>query len=1040
MPDMLRSDQTDILSNQKLSMRLVIHHKFLFLAVLAASVMLVVMTLASSLTASMMAEGAQSTLIGVHKAYPGLLLLEMLLLLLLAGVAYVLTSETDKEQQLLDQFRILDDFAGFAIAVDQSGIVLYLNRAATSLLGQRSSGFMLGIHIDEIASLNRKEALHDATSPGFFGHICKRTPWYGECVLSFHGKQVVQADLHACGMFDTGGTLSGYLLTFSDNRARKSAERQKIKEQQLQTRTLELSRSFLSAKGISHSYQVMLDLFMLATDSEFGFVGEVMKDDDSTEEYVHVGAITNIAWNQATRDLYRPSGMIFRGLNTLWGRVITTKQPVISNSPATDPRRKGLPDGHPPLHCFLGIPFMSGDRIVGMIGLANNPDGYDEGMVRYLEPTISVCAHLIAGEQMRIASQRLSDNYRNLLNEAPIMYLYVGSRKDGFPILECNAKFIEMVGGSHDDIVGNGVMEYLYDSPNKSLIGNSIDGTDNTAPHDRCQWRGKDGRLVTTQFTVVSEMDEDGNFLHAKIMLVDLSNYLSALATADNTAKEFFHIIEAVHTPILVTNQYGLITHWNTQMEELTGAVADSALGTDVRLVNMGLLQRDKFNDHISKALQGHEFQGLSFELIDAAGKNQHLFLSITPRFSHEGQQNGVVMIGQVMTRYLNDMSERYYLQKMETIGQLTGGIAHDFNNLLTVILGNVEYLEQIVDTTADADLKLALEDARSAARDGASLVSTLLSFARRKTVRNNVFELKSAINAVLGLATRTLGEKIKLVVDNEAEVSLNIDRAMLESSILNILINARDAMDSEGSIRVETHLCKFSDDDAESNPHDIAPGQWAVISVADEGVGMDAKTQKLAIEPFFTTKPEGKGTGLGLSMTYGFIAQCGGRLKIDSQPGKGSVITIYLPLQDESASHNEVLAIDNANAGSRRLAGRRILLVEDDSRVRNNAYRILKNEGCAVTSCENAELALEQLEKSTFDALFSDIVMPGKLDGRTLATLVGKLYPELPVLLTTGYDKVGENKLQGEFALLAKPYSGEQLIGRLQALVDRDY
>ncbi len=1021
-------------------MRLVIHHKFLFLAVLAASVLLVVLTLASALTASVMAAGAKSTLIEVHIAYPGLLLLEALLVLLLGGIAYVMTSKPDKEQQLLDQFRILDDFAGFAIAVDQDGVVLYLNRAATSLLGQRSPGFLLGTHIDEIATLTRKETQHDVAGPGFFSHISKHTPWQGECMLAFRGKHAVQADLHACGVFDNGGNLSGYLLTFTDNRSRKSAERQKIKEQQLQSRTLELSRSFLSADGISQSYQVMLDLFMFATNSEFGFVGEVMKDDDTGEEYVHVGAITNIAWNQATRDLYRPSGMIFRGLNTLWGRVITTKQPVISNSPATDPRRKGLPQGHPPLHRFLGIPFMSGGKIVGMIGLANNPDGYDDGMVRYLEPTISVCAKLIAGDQMRMASQRLSDKYRNLLNEAPIMYLYVGSRKDGFPILDCNAKFIEMVGGDHDGIVGNGVMEYLYDSPNKSLIGNFIDGKDNGAPHDRCQWRGKDGRLVTTQFTVVSEMDEDGNFLHAKIMLVDLSNYLSALATADNTAKEFFQIIEAVHTPILVTDQHGLITHWNTQIEELTGTAADAALGSDVRVVNFGLLQRDKFNDHISKALQGHEFQGLPFELIDAAGKNQHLFLSITPRFSHEGHQNGMVMIGQVMTRYLSDMSEHFYLQKMETIGQLTGGIAHDFNNLLTVILGNLEYLEQIIDTSSDADLKLALEDARSAARDGASLVTTLLSFARRKAMTNNVFELKSVIDAVLGLAVRTLGEKIKLVVDNAVDVSLNIDRAMLESSILNILINARDAMDGEGSIRIKTDLCKFTDGYTENNPHDIAPGQWAVISISDEGVGMDAKTQKLAIEPFFTTKPEGKGTGLGLSMTYGFVAQCGGHLKIDSQPGKGCVITIYMPLPDEGASQNDLPAIGNVTAGSRRLAGRRILLVEDDNRVRNNAYRILKNEGCEVTSCENAEVALEQLETSTFDVLFSDIVMPGKLDGRTLATLVGKLYPELPVLLTTGYDKVGENKLQGEFALLAKPYSGEQLVERLQAIIERNY
>jgi signal transduction histidine kinase len=377
------------------------------------------------------------------------------------------------------------------------------------------------------------------------------------------------------------------------------------------------------------------------------------------------------------------------------------------------------------------------------------------------------------------------------------------------------------------------------------------------------------------------------------------------------------------------------------------------------------------------------------------------------------------------------------HAQKMEAVGQLTGGVAHDFNNLLQVIVGNLEVVRRSLPPDA-ARLLRAVNAAANGARGAAALTQRLLAFARRQPLDPKPLNVNALVSGMSDLLHRTLGETIAIETVLGAGLwAIEADANQLEATLLNLAVNARDAMPEGGRLTVETANTHIDEAYVAMHP-DVRPGQYVMVSISDTGTGMDANTVARAFEPFFTTKPVGKGTGLGLSQVYGFVKQSGGHVKIHSEPGMGTTVRIYLPRLLAGAVPVLAPPARPAPAGKR---DETILVVEDDDGVRQQSVESLRELGYRVLEARDGPSALQRLaEHAEVDLLFTDVVLPGGMSGAQLAAQVLGLRPELRVLFTTGYARdviVHHDRLDPGVALLTKPYSYADLAGKIRDVLD---
>jgi signal transduction histidine kinase len=374
--------------------------------------------------------------------------------------------------------------------------------------------------------------------------------------------------------------------------------------------------------------------------------------------------------------------------------------------------------------------------------------------------------------------------------------------------------------------------------------------------------------------------------------------------------------------------------------------------------------------------------------------------------------------------------------QKMEAVGQLTGGVAHDFNNLLTVVLGNVELLTKVgANGAAEPKTTRRLGAIRHAAERGRSLTRQLLAFSRRQHLTPVTVSVQTLVTDFAPLLRQAVGEAVTLTTELPDEpICVNVDAAQMESALLNLAVNARDAMPTGGGLIVRVE--RASTTDALRRAHPEAPdGDWAVVEVRDTGQGLQPEVAERIFEPFFTTKEVGKGTGLGLSQVYGFVRQSGGYVTVDSRPGEGACFRLHLQIVEGQPC--ELRSAPGETGEALRGQGERILLVEDDEPVLALGAEMLTELGYQVTSVPSGQAALDRIQSGTdFDLLFSDIVMPGGLTGVQLAKAVRELRPESRILLTSGYVGELEPLMNQGFELIDKPYDRVALASRLRELL----
>ncbi|MEQ9565289.1 MAG: PAS domain-containing protein, partial [Pseudomonadales bacterium] len=383
------------------------------------------------------------------------------------------------------------------------------------------------------------------------------------------------------------------------------------------------------------------------------------------------------------------------------------------------------------------------------------------------------------------------------------------------------------------------------------------------------------------------------------------------------------------------------------------------------------------------------------------------------------------------------DMEERLReSQKLEAMGHLTGGVAHDFNNLLTVILGNTEVL---ADQLADARLKPMAEMTVSAAQRAAELTSRLLAFSRRQPLDPKPTDLNQLVEAMRSLIRRTLPENIELDLVAAPDLGINeIDAHELDTALLNLVVNARDAMPGGGKLIIETANTVLDADYAESHS-EVTPGEYVMICVSDTGKGMTRETLHRAFEPFFTTKSEGEGSGLGLSMVFGFTKQSGGHIKIYSEPGEGTTVKLYFPrLHEVQQSSYQPMVEMPLQGGTEH-----ILIAEDDDLVLQHLEGQLRSLGYRVTTATSGPEAMKALQaQDDIDMLLTDIIMPGGMNGRELADWAQTAHPSVKVLFTSGYTEnaiVHQGRLDPGVELLSKPYTRLEMATKVRLVLDKD-
>jgi PAS domain S-box-containing protein len=375
--------------------------------------------------------------------------------------------------------------------------------------------------------------------------------------------------------------------------------------------------------------------------------------------------------------------------------------------------------------------------------------------------------------------------------------------------------------------------------------------------------------------------------------------------------------------------------------------------------------------------------------------------------------------------------------QKMEAVGQLTGGVAHDFNNLLTLILGGLDTLKRS-ESYGDPRLRRAIDMALQASDRAASLTARLLAFSRRQPLSPKPLKVNALVRDMTELLHRTLGEQMELeVILSQRLWLVEVDQNQLESSIINLALNARDAAPSGGKLTIETANAML-DENYVDKDREVIPGQYVMLAVSDTGSGMSKEVVKRAFEPFFTTKESGRGTGLGLSMVYGFVKQSGGHVTIYSELSEGTTVKLYFP---RFRGAPETRAAPAPNLAREACHDEVILVVEDNDDVRAYSLDVIKGLGFKVLEAANADDAMQIIETALrIDLLFTDVVLPGK-NGRLLAEEARTKRPGLNVLYTTGYSRnaiIHQGRLDPGISLITKPFTREQLAESIRKILDR--
>lgn len=599
--------------------------------------------------------------------------------------------------------------------------------------------------------------------------------------------------------------------------------------------------------------------------------------------------------------------------------------------------------------------------------------------------------------------------------ETSLDLILVTDRKGHFIEVSPSAKTI--LGYQPSEMIGRLGSEFIYpEDLNATRNEMRIARRGRDTRNFDCRYIHKDGSPVSLNWTGVWSEAEARHFFIGRDMTRQ-----KELENAQRIAKETLAaVIDAPPIAIVCLSSERLVTIWSRAAEEIFGYKAAEVLGRPYNLVPPGDDARNEYDNLFERALSGEILRNIHVTRSRKDGSLVDISFDAAPMHGPDGVKAVAYALSDITERNKLERQLRHS-QKMDAIGQLTGGIAHDFNNMLGVITGTIDILaEAVADKPDIASIAKLISEA---ADRGAELTGRLLAFSRKQPLKPSDTDANAAATQAVQLLAPTLGEQIdiewKLVPDAWPAL---VDSGQLVTALLNLAVNARDAMPNGGKLTIETANV-FLDEAYATSHTEVTAGPYVLFAVSDTGTGIPPEIREKVFEPFFTTKDVGQGTGLGLSMVYGFVKQSGGHIKLYSEEGQGTTFKIYLPRALSSADGNDTRAPDSqVSAGSET-----ILVVEDDPIVRESVTAQLKTLGYRILIAVNAAEALAIIDEGTdFDLLFTDVIMPGGMHGGELAKEAAKRRSSLRVLFTSGYTEtavIHHGRLDPGVLLLQKPY-----------------
>jgi PAS domain S-box-containing protein len=548
---------------------------------------------------------------------------------------------------------------------------------------------------------------------------------------------------------------------------------------------------------------------------------------------------------------------------------------------------------------------------------------------------------------------------------------------------------------------------------------------------DQYRYRRGDGTYASVMDRAYIARDNSG----AAVRVIGAMTDVTERSRSEAAIRFQAQLLNAVQQAVVATDPEGIVIFWNDFAERLYGWAAEEAVGKSIQELTPAPFLREHGGEIGQRGAPGESWTG-EFLVQGKSGKVFPALLTTSPVRDQQGTVLGYVRVSIDLTERRNLEEQFRQSQKMDAVGRLAGGIAHDFNNLLTVIRLNTEIIMEGFDPTdpRSEDVK----QIRSAAERASSLTRQLLAFSRKQILQPRVLNMNSVVGSVEPMLRRLIGEDITIVSSCTARGYVVADPGQIEQILVNLVVNARDAMPQGGTISIETNNVEL-DENYTSEHAPVVPGRYVMLGVGDTGVGMTRETREHAFDPFFTTKDAGKGTGLGLATVYGIVKQSGGYVWIYSEPGKGTTVKLYFP---------EVSAAAAFKTGEYKVAAREaargsetILLVEDEDAVRGLTSRILEKQGYRVIVAQHGREAMDiaTKEEGRIDLVLTDIVMPG-MNGRGLVERLAGIRPRIKSLYMSGYtddDIIRRGFIEPSKSFLQKPFTSDALLQTVRKVLD---